>query len=853
MIQAETCRRIVIVTFIVLVAIHNVALVQRRPAAELAIRLQTNVPTRIEFYFDTGRGFNKAKAFVQEIASADTPQQLFVPLPARRIGAIRLLPLQTSSTIQISEALVQKPGTQVLLHRFDVSRIVSESEAITGGAQSTFVCEPPLTVRYSADQILSARFFRVNGLWLLFGLLLFLAYHQRQRWWPSVSSLFQKIDSVFVAQSRRFARSAVLPLDRTALWYYAICLSVFTTMATVGLHGSSIRIYGSMFAYSPVKQLPLLGTPKGTRMDEWNYHTPAILNQVLRPDRLAADASQFGPDKAALFANVPTHHWSEWFRPQFWFFHRLPPALAYAFYWQAKAVLLLTGTFSLLLLLTRSSIAAILGALWYFFSTYTQWCYSWPSLLPEMVGLFGWVICLGAYLTVGQKPWWLAVAALLCTVFALNFALCAYPPHQFPLVILGLTIAAWWFWARADLIFCNKAWRARLIAVAGCGLSIILVMGFFYIDARTGFRELAHTVYPGQRSVGGGTVTAAQMISHFMDFWKSERHFPAALGNICEATGFLWLAPATLLLSRKSATTRQVKTPVLFLWLAFLLLATWMLIPIPATIGRILLLDKVIAHRCLPALGLINVAIVVLAVSRMRVRSTGPWLVDWRKELVLGLGILILLLAALGYMNSVYHHFFTSVEILFAAVYITCLVSCLRSGQKQFLAAALLLPTIATNALVNPVDRGFDVILKSSLSDMIQQRPELRRGQWLVYSSWIYLPGFFSACGLDLVNGLKIIPALEKLSRFDPEKKFAGVTNQSCHLVAHIGNELGTSEFENPAIGVVVWKVHPLDSRLKGIGVKYVAFDSQPDSAIRKELKLIFQQESGGIWAYELP
>src|SRR5204862_3650110 len=101
-----------------------------------------------------------------------------------------------------------------------------------------------------------------------------LADYLRNRWRPRVSRPLLAIDRAFVAWSQRFTFSTVLPLDRIALWYYALCFAIFATMAVAGLHGSSIRIYGWMYAYSPVKHLPLLGTPKGTRVDEWNYHTP---------------------------------------------------------------------------------------------------------------------------------------------------------------------------------------------------------------------------------------------------------------------------------------------------------------------------------------------------------------------------------------------------------------------------------------------------------------------------------------------------------------------------------------------------------------------------------------------------
>jgi hypothetical protein len=619
---------------VTLVATHNVAVVHRRPAAELAIRMQVSVPSQAKVYFDTGRGFNDAEKVQQEVGAVPIAQQISFPLPTRTIRSIRFDALDTPGTVQISEVLVQRPRTQVLLRRLDLSAIApgnqtsvairdgaleATSAAPAGSPQLTLSCDPPLTISYSAKQIFSVRFFRINAIWLLVGLLLLLADRFRNRWLPRASRLLLPMDRTFAAWSQRLAFSSVLPLDRAALWFYAICVAVFATLATAGLHGSSIRMYGWMYSYSAVKQLPLLGKPKGVRSDEWNYHTPTILNQILRRDRLATDSSQFGRHKAALFGNVPTRHWSEWFRPQFWVFHCLPPAVAYACYWQTKGLLLLTGTFSLLLLLTRSSAAAALGALWYFFSPYTQWCYSWPSLLPEMVGLFGWVICFGAYLTAGRSRWLLAVAALFCTLFAVDFALCAYPPHQFPLVIFGMALVAWWVWTHADLILSKEGRRARSLAAGGCCLSIALIMGLFYLDVRVGFGELAQTIYPGQRSVAGGNVTAVQMLSHFLDYWKYERHYPAELGNICEATGFLWLAPATLLLPRYPGTPRRLRLAKLFLWLSFVLLAAWMLLPIPAAIGRILLLDRVIPHRCLPTLGLINVNAVIdtLIASRL--------------------------------------------------------------------------------------------------------------------------------------------------------------------------------------------------------------------------------------------
>ncbi len=376
-------------------------------------------------------------------------------------------------------------------------------------------------------------------------------------------------------------------------------------------------------------------------------------------------------------------------------------------------------------------------------------------------------------------------------------------------------------------------------------------MGLFYAETKVGFADIAHTIYPGQRVATGGTMTVAQMLSHFLDFWKTEARLPVELGNICEGAGYLWLAPITLLMPWSVAATRRIKLANQCLWLAFLLLAAWMLLPIPAAVGAFILFDKVLPSRCLPALGLINIAIVVTFVSTLRPAHARVPLVQ-KDDLRVFIGIFVVLLIALACMNFVYHQFFSYLEIGTAAAYTAFLAFCLRKHWRRLLAAALLLPAFATTALVNPIDRGLDVILNSSLSAAIKRQPELREGRWLVLSSGVALGGFFSASGLDLFNGLKIIPPLAELTLFDPAGAYASFFNRSCYLVAQVQTGTGPGEFDNPNPGMVVWKVNPLDPKLKEIGIRYLAFDSPPDLSIRQKLKLLFKDESSRIWAYEL-
>ena len=175
----------------------------------------------------------------------------------------------------------------------------------------------------------------------------------------------------------------------------------------------------------------------------------------------AGETSALGRDYASLIGNIPVRHFTTIFRPQFWGFFLLPPAYGFSFYWQFKAMLLTTGVFSLLFLLSRSSRIALFGTLWYFWSANTQWTYSWPSLLPEMIGAFCLTICSVFYISTGRRSALLTASAFLCVICAINFALCAYIPHQIPLVWLGIFLSIWWMWAKRSTIWDHERAGAR--------------------------------------------------------------------------------------------------------------------------------------------------------------------------------------------------------------------------------------------------------------------------------------------------------------------------------------------------------------------------------------------------------
>ena len=590
---------------------------------------------------------------------------------------------------------------------------------------------------------------------------------------------------------------------------------------------------------------------KRIRGDEWAYHTPAILHQIYRATPFESETTPLGPDHTSLFSNVPVRHFTTMFRPQFWGFFVLPPAYAFSFYWQFKALLLLTGVFSVLLLLTQSSRIAAFGTLWYAFSPNIQWTYSWPSLLPEMIGLFCIVMCAVFYMSVGRRPAMLVAAAAACAVAAMNFALCAYIPHQIPLVWLGVFLCIWWVVAKREVIFSRDYALPRIAALGAAWCVVGLAMFAFYGDAERALTTMGNTLYPGRRSSPAGGYSMLALASHFFSFWESDRRFPLPqrFANICECAGFFWLAPVTLL------ALRGVKGPVapkLAYWILMAfgaLLFTWMTLPVPHAIGRALFMDKVGAGRCIHVLGLVNVSLVALSLS---FRRTGGGK-DWRWSLVLGAAVLAIVYPALLLTNSRLADFLTTPELVTAAGYLTLLIVAVIESRFRLLAVVLVLPHIVVFGLVNPVDRGLRVVETAPLVRFVRARPELLRHRWVVYSPSPPDSTFFAAVGCDVVNGLKYVPDLKTLSVLDPTGAQRDLVNRSAWLLAEPEYGNRPAVFEQVPPNLLRMRVNPLDPALRDIGVRYAAFSREPPPEIAERMKLLAGWRVSGFWLYELP
>ena len=840
-----------------------------RPILRLKLEESSSSPTAVQLFYNTGHGYNERESAVQTIPGdpqLQSFQNLSFELPAANVYSLRLDPTTSVGKVAIRNVGIYTFGN-VLVRRIPLSDLTPlnqiEKKQTERKNEVDFVTEntandPQLTITLRkpvlyTDVVQHGKLLAIATREGIFFILFGLVFIARRRLEPAVQ-LFRYIDQHLTKAEVDFSSTAFLPIDRLAICFYLACVVCFIGTAAADLNGSSIGVYGA-FTEHGTKADVLLGAPRLVRSDEWNFNTPHILNQVLRSDPFKVEESEAGPRSAALLDNVPVWHVSTIFRPQFWGFFVLPVDYGYAVFWQAKGLILLTGLFTFFLFLCRSSWWAVVGSLWFYFSSHTQWCYSWPSDLPEMIGLLCFTVVFACYMTVGTHKVALALSAVATAACAINFAMCAYVPHLLPLFwVAAFLFAAWCISERKRILSLSNA-VPRALAF-GVALLIVAAIGFdVYADVKGALAAISATDYPGKRLFAPGGYPFPALGSQFFAWVESQNHVPLGLGNICEAAGYLWLAPLTLFLIPlgRLRLSRSQKYALAGLWLAALLLLAWLTLPFTWP-GRVFFLNRAGGSRCLPALGLTNIAIVVLCMAGYRKKIENGWIfaADNWIEFVCWSGVAIwITYSALRLTNRDFHNFVSWPKLIAITAYLSLLIVVMLAGRKRAFAFAVVVPHMVAFGAVNPVERGLNSVTHSELFQLVRAHRELLQRRWIVFSDNIVDSGFLTATGCNVYTGLRYVPDIGHFKLFASQTENSQLLNNDWFLNAHPLYSDQKSSFQVFAPVVLNWNVNPLSSIIPQLGIGYAAFVQPPPKEVSSGLKPIANHPVSGYWLYE--
>src|SRR5204862_8016878 len=125
----------------------------------------------------------------------------------------------------------------------------------------------------------------------------------------------------------------------------------------------------------------------------------------------------------------------------------------------------------------------------------------------------------------------------------------------------------------------------------------------WYREISLTIREIESLIYPGQQIFSGGTFSWTWLFAPFLEFAMTPNHFPSPLGNVCEASGFLFLAPLLggVVVRDVWRGRRDGDLIAVVLFLAF---ALWvMLIGVPMWLARLTGWAYIVSIRVILAVG----------------------------------------------------------------------------------------------------------------------------------------------------------------------------------------------------------------------------------------------------------
>ncbi len=633
-------------------------------------------------------------------------------------------------------------------------------------------------------------------------------------------------------------------------------LVLFVALVALRINGSS-----STFWYYDLHDLKnaqgaLLGSPKPTRSDEWMVWTPAILAQLHHHPSMPVENPSLGAGTSPLLMSLPVRHYTMLSRPQLWGFFFLDTERGFSWYWNFKVFGLLAAFYLLLLVLTRGrSDIAILGSIAISYSSFVQWWFSSPPMLPEMLASWAVALVCGWILFQPAAAWKKMGASLVLVACVINFVLCCYPPFEIPLIYLGAALFAAFLWTSRRSPT-HRGW----IWTGACGFAAVALLWPVFLECRSTLEILAHTSYPGTRRHHGGGMSFAQFFGGLMNFFDGEREHADAYANTSEAGNFLplWiLAMMVLLLNawEKRFVRRDIGLPLartssLLVALGFfiLFLGTYALFGFPGWLAQITGLGFSTESRSLIGIGIAGMIFAFLSLHR----EEKPLLRSWYGA---GAAVLIILSAAVYVVGSRAANpiFLTTTRsILLASVATGLGVSYLLLPARVFgcvLCAALLY----NNFLVNPISQGLPSLLESAAARKIaaiyQADPE---AGWAAYERST-LPQFVLASGAHVLNGVKIVPPLELLRQIDVSGASREIYNRYAYIVFRLPRpgESGP-HFESSTPDSYRLFISPTDPALRAAGLKYVVFRRVLTPEETTGLTLLNALPESQMWIYKL-
>ncbi|HEV3134984.1 MAG TPA: hypothetical protein VG348_09830 [Acidimicrobiia bacterium] len=623
---------------------------------------------------------------------------------------------------------------------------------------------------------------------------------------------------------------ALVPRNATWLVFPLLILLVTVVLGSLELSGSSVSRYDP----SGGKNGLLAGRARPVRTDEWFVRTPLLARQAAL-DLPEHDVIGVGEHDMAVGNDLPTRGWEVLVRPHTLPYHGFGFARAFAFEWWILFLALpAIGLYFLAVALGVRILTASLIALIVVLSPVVQW---WT--VPATGTTIGYACLAGAALVTAARARRLyartALAALAGWLGAC-LVLTLYPPWAVPMGLLVSAVAIAAVAVRLPPPGERRPWCVGLVIVGAVAAVVAgaLVLAFF-VAHRDAFDALANSIYPGRRRSAGGAGDLAVLLGAPFDLVEStaSRVTVEVNGlNQSEAAAglFTLLAIATALVAGRRASAsrgRRSRAVLLTILGVGAVFVVWYLLPVPAAIGRLFLLDRVRSERMLLPLAAASALALGIFVDTHR----GPGSGLERSRLAAGTVAFAVPTIWAGWNLDVDGKIAPRWQVLLLAAAAVTGVGFALSGRRAglWLLAAMFAVGAAT---VNPLQHGVSPLVDSpgaTLGRELRSRPDAGTVLYIAAGRTVDLDAQaeLTASGVPFVSGVNNSPNATAWRVLDPDGSSRTAWDRYNIAVWIAGAPGSAPRFELDPPATLTVTVDPCDARLAMLNVSTVVSDHE--------------------------
>lgn len=530
----------------------------------------------------------------------------------------------------------------------------------------------------------------------------------------------------------------------------------------------------------------LLGKARPIRTDEWATSTTYILsqNKTETPFQYFSNVLRGTSTDMFTVANSPVADILMLGRPFQLGFLLFGNDAGLSFYWYARLVAMMLGSYELCLILTkRNKKVSLCGMIVITFSAAVQWWYCMQVLIWGQIV----VVLVDKFMNTSKKRN-KYLCALGILIAGLSYIFEFYPAWQisFGYVFLALII---WILIKNIKYGNYKFTKHDVLVIIITLLCIALLLGRWYSLSKDTLIAEMSTDYPGERNeVGGGAIN---LYSYFYNIFFATEDFP----NPCEYASMLSLFPIPLFLGL-IYVIRNKKD--LHFWIPMLtvggFLSIWCVYGFPEFLAVLTKMSMTTAGRVSIPLG--TVCIYMLIYLLGNIEKDDKLINKKLSYFIAGFSVLFVIYKAKETIGFPYLDRF---KILLAGeIFLALIFGVLNINNekiKNYTIYGLIIVALITGLRVNPVIRTTDIFYTKPVAIKMQEiKKENPDAIWAVNDGGWYINDYALANGIRTINSTGVYPNFELYETLLGDKAKEENVRKIYNRYAHINFEVTDKE-----------------------------------------------------------